>query len=101
MKFLSIKPLIARNIVHILIVIFVLLCMALGISIVWQHKARVIPGFTAKYGVDRLVWFETHESLETALLRERRIKKWKRDWKINLIERENPHWADLYPSLLP
>jgi putative endonuclease len=59
------------------------------------------PGFTAEYGVDRLVWFETHESLETALVRERQIKKWKRDWKINLIERENPHWADLYPSLSP
>jgi len=66
---------------------------------VWQHKTRAIPGFTAKYGVDRLVWFETHESLETALVRERQIKKWKRDWKFNLIERENPHWADLYPSL--
>ena len=68
---------------------------------VWQHKTRAIPGFTAKYGVDRLVWFETHERLETALVRERQIKKWKRDWKINLIERENPHWADLYPSLSP
>jgi putative endonuclease len=68
---------------------------------VWQHKTRAIPGFTAKYGVDRLVWFETHESLETALVRERQIKKWKRDWKINLIERENPHWTDLYPSLSP
>ena len=68
---------------------------------VWQHKTRAIPGFTAKYGVHRLVWFETHERLETALVRERQIKKWKRDWKINLIERENPHWADLYPSLSP
>src|SRR5689334_8551034 len=68
---------------------------------VWQHKTRAIPGFTAKYDVDRLVWFETHERLETALVRERQIKKWKRDWKINLIERENPHWADLYPSLSP
>jgi hypothetical protein len=47
------------------------------------------------------VWFETHERLETALVRERQIKKWKRDWKINLIERENPHWADLYPALSP
>jgi putative endonuclease len=68
---------------------------------VWQHKTRAIPGFTAKYGVDRLVWFETHERLETALVRERHIKKWKRDWKINLIERENPNWADLYPFLSP
>ena len=68
---------------------------------VWQHKTRAVPGFTAKYGVDRLVWFESHERLETALVRERQIKKWKRDWKINLIEQENPHWADLYPSLSP
>jgi putative endonuclease len=68
---------------------------------VWQHKTRAIPGFTAKYGVDRLVWFEPHEDLETALIRERQIKKWKRAWKINLIERENPHWADLYPFLSP
>jgi putative endonuclease len=68
---------------------------------VWQLKTRAIPGFTAKYGVDRLVWFETHERLETALVQERQIKKWKRDWKINLIERENPNWADLYPSLSP
>jgi putative endonuclease len=68
---------------------------------VWQHKTRAIPGFTARYGVDRLVWFETHEHLETALVRERQIKKWKRDWKINLSERDNPHWADLYPSLSP
>jgi putative endonuclease len=68
---------------------------------VWQHKTRAAPGFAAKYSVDRLVWFETHEHLETALVRERQIKKWKRDWKINLIERENPHWADLYPSLSP
>ena len=68
---------------------------------VWQHRTRAIPGFTAKYGVDCLVWFETHERLETAFIRERQIKKWKRDWKINLIERENPHWTDLYPSLSP
>ena len=68
---------------------------------VWQHKTRAVRGFTAEYGVDRLVWFETHENLETALVRERQIKKWKRDWKINLIERENPHWLDLYPSLSP
>lgn len=64
-----------------------------------EHKLKAVPGFTAKYGVDRLVWFEAHETLEAALIRERQIKRWKRDWKINLIERENPHWIDLYPSL--
>ena len=51
--------------------------------------------------MDRLVWFEAHETLEAALIRERQIKEWKRDWKINLIERENPHWVDLYLSLAP
>ena len=66
---------------------------------VWEHKMKAVPGFTAKYSVDRLVWHEAHETLEAALVRERQIKKWKRDWKINLIERENPYWIDLYPSL--
>jgi putative endonuclease len=67
---------------------------------VFEHKTRAIPGFTAKYRVDRLVWFEAHEGLEGALIRERQIKKWKRDWKINLIERDNPHWIDLSSSLM-
>ena len=56
-------------------------------------------GFTARYGVDRLVWFEAHDSADAAMLRERQIKEWKRDWKINLIERDNPRWIDLYPNL--
>lgn len=66
---------------------------------VFEQKAKAVPGFTAKYGVDRLVWFEVHETLEAALVRERQIKEWQQDWKINLIERENPHWLDLYPTL--
>jgi putative endonuclease len=66
---------------------------------VWQHKNKAVSGFTARYGVDRLVWFETHKSVEVAIQREKRIKKWKRDWKINLIERDNPHWIDLSSSL--
>lgn len=65
----------------------------------WEHKAKVVPGFTAKYGVTLLVWYEAHETLEAALLRERQIKGRKRDWKINLIERDNPHWWDLFPTL--
>jgi putative endonuclease len=68
---------------------------------VWEHKTKAIPGFTTKYGVDRLVWFEVHETLEGALVRERQIKRWKRDWKINLIEAQNPHWVDLFPTLSP
>ena len=66
---------------------------------VWQHKIKAIPGFTAKYGIDRLVWFEEHESLAAAAQRERRIKEWKRAWKISLIESDNPHWIDLYSGL--
>ena len=66
-----------------------------------EHKLGAVPGFTAKYGVDRLVWFEMHDTLEGALIRERQIKKWKREWKLNLIERDNPHWADLFLTLPP
>jgi putative endonuclease len=66
---------------------------------VWEHKIKAVPGFTAKYGVDRLVWFETRESLAAAARRERQIKEWKRAWKIELIEKDNPHWIDLYLSL--
>jgi putative endonuclease len=66
-----------------------------------EHRAKVLPGFTAKYGVDRLVWYEAHDSFEAMLTRERRIKGWKRDWKINLIEQQNPHWVDLYSTLPP
>jgi putative endonuclease len=68
---------------------------------VWEHKNKAIPGFTAKYGVDRLVWFEVHEILESALFREKRIKDWRRAWKIQLLERDNPHWLDLYLDLSP
>jgi putative endonuclease len=66
---------------------------------VWEHKNKIIPGFTARYGIDRLVWFEVHDNAEAAIRREKQIKEWKRDWKINLIERENPHWIDLCPGL--
>jgi putative endonuclease len=67
---------------------------------IWEHKTKAVPGFTAKYGVDRLVWFEVHATAETAIRREKQIKNWKRDWKINLIERDNLHWADLSSILL-
>jgi putative endonuclease len=58
-----------------------------------------VPGFTKRYGVDRLVWFEIHETADAAIRREKQIKEWQRDWKINLIERDNPRWIDLYVSL--
>jgi putative endonuclease len=60
-----------------------------------QHRTKATPGFTASYNVQRLVWYETHETMEYAILREKRIKTWNRDWKIRLIERENPDWLDL------
>jgi len=66
---------------------------------IWQHKTKAVPGFTSKYECDRLVYFEMIESAETAMQREKRIKKWDRDWKINLIETANPNWDDLYPSI--
>jgi putative endonuclease len=66
---------------------------------VWEHKNKVVAGFTQRYGVDRLVWYETHDSEANALKREKQLKEWKRDWKINLIERHNLHWEDLYQTL--
>jgi len=68
---------------------------------VWEHKIKALPSFTAKYGVDRLVWYESHESLAAAARRERQIKDWKRAWKIELIEKDNPRWSDLYSTLSP
>jgi putative endonuclease len=59
------------------------------------HRAGEFPGFTRKYGCKTLVWFEAHETREAAFLRERRIKRWNRAWKLALIERDNPDWADL------
>jgi putative endonuclease len=67
----------------------------------FQHREEMLPGFTKKYGVKMLVWFEEHGSRESALLRERQIKKWNRQWKLELIERENPQWRDLAIELWP
>jgi putative endonuclease len=66
---------------------------------VYEHKAKVVPGFTAEYGVDRLVWFEAFEDPSAAIKREKAIKKWRRDWKIRLIEEQNPYWQDLFPEI--
>jgi len=67
---------------------------------VWEHKNRVVEGFTKKYGVDTLVWYEVHETMESAICREKAIKYWKRAWKITVIEEINPQWRDLYYDLL-
>ena len=67
---------------------------------VWEHKTKAVAGFTAKHGVDRLVWFEPHDEAVPAIRREKQIKKWQRAWKIRLIEEQNPNWVDLYPSVI-
>ena len=67
---------------------------------VWQHKNSVVDGFTKKYNVHLLVYYEVHGDKEAALLRERQIKKWDRQWKIELIEEQNPDWRDLYEDIL-
>jgi putative endonuclease len=66
---------------------------------VHEHKTASVPGFTKDYGVDRLVYFEIFDDIETAIMREKRMKEWQRAWKIKLIEKENPNWDDLYPGL--
>jgi putative endonuclease len=66
---------------------------------IYQHKNDLVPGFTENYGVHQLVWYEPHENAASALTRERQMKKWKRAWKINLIEQGNPTWDDLYECL--
>lgn len=67
---------------------------------VWQHRNDLVDGFTQRYRVHRLVWYEVHESMESAIMREKRIKKWNRDWKIELIEKNNPSWSDLYGEIV-
>ncbi len=64
-----------------------------------EHKQKLGGGFTKKYGVDKLVWFEAGNSIEGAILREKQIKRWNRQWKIDLFRDSNPDWVDLYPSI--
>ena len=65
----------------------------------YEHKAKLTGGFTAKYAVDNLVWFEQYDDPVSAITREKELKKWRRDWKIRLIEEVNPDWRDLYPAM--
>jgi putative endonuclease len=67
---------------------------------VWEHKHDVVEGFTKRYRVHTLVWYEMHQSMEAAIAREKAIKEWKRKWKLDLIEQKNPQWRDLYAELL-
>ena len=66
---------------------------------VWQHKQGMIDGFTKKYGTKSLVYYELHESMESAMVREKQIKKWRRQWKLNMIFEHNPGWRDLWESI--
>jgi putative endonuclease len=67
---------------------------------VWEHKNQLVRGFTKKYGVDKLVYFETFIDPETAIWREKRLKKYPRQWKLNLIRKMNQEWKDLYESII-
>ena len=66
---------------------------------VQEHRTDAVPGFTRRYRVHMLVWFEQHATMETAIAREKTLKEWKRSWKIELIEAGNPRWVDLFPGL--
>jgi len=67
---------------------------------VWEHREHVLDGFTKRYACKLLVYYERHDAMDAAILREKQIKKWERNWKIRLIMQENPHWTDLYDSIL-
>jgi len=66
----------------------------------WEHKSNLVDGFTKRYGVHDLVWYELHENMASAIEREKKIKEWKRVWKLELIENQNPDWRDLYNSII-
>jgi putative endonuclease len=67
----------------------------------WEHKNNVVKGFSEKYSVHRLVWYEIHEDVLAAITREKQLKKWNRDWKVNLIQKMNPEWRDLFADITP
>ena len=69
------------------------------ISRIWQHREHVAAGFSQRFGVTRLVWFEAHATMESAIQREKRIKKWNRAWKVELIDRTNPSWRGLWSDI--
>ena len=66
---------------------------------VWEHREGVVEGFSKEYGVKTLVWYEVHENAQSAITRERQLKKWNRIWKLTLIEEKNPEWRDLYQEI--
>ena len=66
---------------------------------VWEHRVGIVDGFSKRYGVKTLVWYEMHESAESAIVREKQLKKWNRVWKLQLIEDRNPDWKDLFGEI--
>lgn len=66
---------------------------------IWEHREGLFEGFTKKYAVKQLVWFEVHTEARAAITREKQLKKWNRDWKINMIQQVNPDWRDLYEDI--
>jgi len=67
---------------------------------IWEHKNNLVEGFTQRYTVHHLVWYELHASMASAITREKQLKKWKRIWKLELIEKDNPYWIDLYEAIV-
>jgi putative endonuclease len=67
---------------------------------IWEHKNDMVEGFTKKYGVHTLVWYEAHETMEAAITREKQLKEWRRAWKLELIEKMSPDWRDLYADIV-
>ena len=67
---------------------------------VWEHKNKVIKGFTSKYNLDKLIYYEISNNVNDVISREKMMKKWKREWKINLVKKDNPEWIDLYPEMI-
>jgi putative endonuclease len=67
---------------------------------IWEHKNNMVDGFTKKYNLHRLVWYELHDDMESAIIHEKRLKEYKRSWKLKLIESMNPDWQDLYDSIV-
>lgn len=66
---------------------------------VWEHKNNFVEGFTKRYNIHHLVWYEIHENISSAIEREKALKEWKSAWKLNMIEKDNPNWNDLYESI--
>ena len=67
---------------------------------IWEHKNNLVEGFTKRYGVHHLVWYELHNKMGAAIEREKRLKEWKRSWKLRLLEESNPDWRDLYDEII-